>query len=112
MKRLAAALVLLLVPLAPRAEFFSGNDLLERLVGDAAARRMGVGYVAGVFDAGFGTAHCPPPNATLGQVVDMVRASVEALPAERHRPADLFVTLTLKQAWPCPERRGPPGRGV
>lgn len=113
MKRLMFTLALL-APLAAGAEFFSGNELYARLqASDQAERASALGYLAGVFDTGVGVVHCAPPSVSLGQVAQLVAAQLAALPAHRHHPADVFVLLALKEAWPCPiERRAPPKRGT
>ena len=107
-KHLALALALA-APLGARGEFISGNQLLAGL-SDGSPSADALGYIAGVFDSGLGVLHCAPAGVSLGQVADMVKATLTDLPTVRHRPGHLFVLYALRDAWPCPERRTPPAR--
>lgn len=65
------------------------------------------GYVAGVADSQSGVTICiPPGQVTLGQMTDMVKQTLERVPSERHLAADIFVTATLSNRWPCAKRGG------
>lgn len=93
------------------AEFYSGNDLLQRLNSELLAERSaGIGYIMGVADSIHGASYCPPEGATSGQMRDMVRNYLTNTPAVRHLTADSIVTHVLKSQWPCAERRR--GTGV
>jgi len=85
------------------AEFLDGNDLLSKMTDSASQnnRAIAFGYIAGVFDAGLGVAHCAPLTVTLKQVSDVVRIALEASPTDRHRAGDLLVVRAIKTAWPC-----------
>ena len=72
MKRLLALAVLTLST-AASANFYTGNDLLERL-NDPARDYFAMGYIAGVSDLGLREYHCPPSTVTLGQM-PLVRTS-------------------------------------
>ena len=104
MKRLIATLVMS-TSLMAHAEFYTGNDLLNKINADNAIDRMvGLGYVMGVFDTVNGIDHCPPDNVTSGQIRDMVRNHLVASPSVRHLSADLQVRYVLKNAWPCAKK--------
>jgi hypothetical protein len=87
------------------ADFYTGNDLLERL-NDPSRVSISMGYIAGVSDMGAGEYHCAPGEVTLGQVRDMVHRSLTSTPSTRHMSAAVLVTLTLMEAWPCPKKKG------
>lgn len=74
----------------------SGNDINVSLVH---------GYISGVQDSRAGITICIPPNTvTLGQMFDMVKQTLERLPADRHLPADIFVEASLSGRWPCAKK--------
>ena len=101
-------LVLLLCGSA-HAEFYTGNDLLQRMNSDVLAERSAaIGYVMGVADSGHGINYCPPESVTSGQLRDMVRNYLTNTPAVRHLAADSLVTHVIKSQWPCAART--PGR--
>ena len=104
MKRFIS-IALLTVSTAASADFYSGNDLLERMQ-DPARSAIAMGYVAGVSDMGSGEYHCAPPDVTLGQVRDMVRQYLINNPTNRHMSAAVLVTLPMMNAWPCPQKKG------
>ncbi len=101
-------LVLSLVTAAAHAEFFSGNDLYERLTGDAYAKSLAMGYVMGVHDATRSIIHCSSTEATSGQVRDMVMRRLVERPEQRHLAADVLVSMTMKDTWPCPKKDSRP----
>jgi hypothetical protein len=85
---------------------YTGQDLFTRFTSD---RPFVLAYIAGVADSQSGVTICIPPNTvTLGQMGDMVRQSLERIPSERHMAADVYVTVTLGNRWPCARR----GSGV
>ena len=99
-------LAIALVATSAHAEFFSGNDLLQRMDSDSPVQRsLSLGYVMGVADAHFGVTQCAPDSVTSGQMRDMVRNYLTNVPGERHFAADSLVVRVLKAAWPCPERQ-------
>lgn len=94
--------VLMTFSLSAHAEFFTGNMLLNML--DSAKdseRSMGMGYVAGAFDASQKAVHCSPSNVSLRQAVDMVRKRLVDAPEDRHYSADMIVMSVMKAAFPC-----------
>lgn len=103
MKRLLP--IALLACASAHAEFYNGNDLLQKMNGDFGDRMISLGYIMGVFDAARGVEHCPPDNITAGQVRDMVKLHLDATPSTRHFVADLQVRYVLKQAWPCANKK-------
>ena len=88
----------------PSSILYTGQDLYTRMTSSPA---LASGYVAGVADALAGVTICIPPNTvTLGQMVDMVKQSLERVPSERHLAADTYVQVTLSNRWPCNRRGG------
>lgn len=105
----AALLTLALLCGSAHAEFYTGNDLLQRMNSDVLAERSAaIGYVMGVADSGHGVNYCPPESVTSGQLRDMVRNYLTNTPAVRHLAADSIVTHVIKSQWPCAARS--PGR--
>ena len=102
-------LIAALAATAAHAEFKTGNDLLADL-NDSSYFRQGIalGYIMGAHDTGTGVTHCAPATVTAGQVQDMVKRHLDAVPSARHLSADSHVTYVLSKAWPCPKR----GSGV
>ena len=99
------ALALLTLSTAASAQFYSGNDLLERL-NDPEREFFAMGYIAGVSDLGIREYHCPPQTVTLGQVRDMVHNSLNRDPSNRHMAASVLVTIILMERWPCANKKG------
>ena len=107
---LAAALLLGAAPAAAGSNL-TGNDLLERCSASASANpiQWGVclGYVMAIADALGqgrplnGVRACPPPDATSGQMMDVVRQWLERNPARRHLGGAPLVAAALQQAFPC-----------
>lgn len=113
---LRAALIALAVASAAvgaRAEFFTGNDLLDKFRSEAlASKGVGLGYVMGVHDALHGVTICTPDHVTSGQLRDMVRNYLDNTPAIRHLSADSIVADVLKRAFPCASRNGRSGSNL
>lgn len=109
MKKLIAAM--LFIPTMAHAEFFTGNQLLEKLKDvEAWSRMQALGYIQGVFDANMSITICPPSGVTAGQVNDMIKNYLENTPAIRNRTADRIIQDALKSVWPCQNRN--PARGA
>jgi hypothetical protein len=107
MKKLLA--MLLCVPMMAHAEFFTGNDLLTKMNGDAADRIQAIGYVQGVFDVYVHVTICPPNGGrdiTAGQIRDMIKNYLTNSPATRHKTAESLIHEALKGVWPCQNNRG------
>ena len=83
------------------AEFWDGNRLLDRMNGGIAEQMQALGYVMGISDMGQDTLHCPPPNATAGQMEDIVKRYLNNNPAVRHLSADTIVNRALALVFPC-----------
>jgi hypothetical protein len=106
MKHIITALALV-ASTCVSAQFYSGNELLQRMDSDNAYNKMlAMGYVAGVVDMTRGDFHCAPANVTLGQVRDMVHNYLTNTPANRHMDGSLLVTVPLMSVWPCPKKGG------
>jgi hypothetical protein len=91
----------LLLTTSVHAEFWDGNRLLDRMNGGIAEQMQALGYVMGISDMGQGTLHCPPPNATAGQMEDIVKRYLNNNPAVRHLSADTIVNRALALVFPC-----------
>lgn len=88
----------------PSSILYTGQDLFTRFTND---RVTALAYIAGVADSQSGVTICiPPGQVTLGQMGDMVRQSLDRIPSERHLAADVYVTVTLGNRWPCNNKRG------
>lgn len=107
MKRAAIALTLMSA-LTARAEFMSGNDLLDKLTGTTTDQVLGLGYVLGVFDSRRGVDICPPGQITAGQTRDIVKGYLDRNPQHRHHTGDLLTVVALGTVWPCAKK----GSGV
>jgi len=95
-------LALLLAPSQSKAEFFTGNQLLQLQNSESTMDKIqALGFVQGVFDVYLGVTICPPHNVTAGQVNDMVRNFLNNSPAVRHHTAESLINHALKGAWPC-----------
>lgn len=89
------------------AEFRDGNKLLAEMNSDNyQSRSLVIGYLMGVADAYHGILHCAPPNATSGQMFDMVQNYLTNKPIERTKTGDSIVLHVLKTAWPCENKKG------
>lgn len=100
-----AALLLALASGAAQAQFWSGNDLLQKINGSADDMIWALGYVSGVADAGQNRDFCIPSGVRVSQVRDMVRDSLQRSPEYRHLDASIFVTLRLVNQWPCKKKQ-------
>lgn len=106
MKRFIST-ALLTVSTAASAQFYNGNELLQRMdSGEPHHQMLAMGYVAGVVDMTRGEYHCAPASASLGQVRDLMQNSIRNDPASRHLSGAVLVTLTLIEVWPCPKKKG------
>lgn len=101
MKRLI--LVAALVSGSAHAQFYSGNDLLEKLDNNSSVvqRMFALGYVAGVLDTVIGVQVCPPDQVQIGQAKDVVHRWLQNNPDKRQFSASSIVIFALKQSWPC-----------
>jgi len=100
-------LILLAVVWSPvRAEFYSGNELLQRLQSDSGIEKaVALGFVGGVADAWDRILFCPPENSTVGQARDIALRHLLINPARRHHAAAGLVADALMEAWPCPQQQ-------
>lgn len=88
-----------------QAEFYTGNDLLQRIDSESHGEKMlALGYVIGVFDVGQSVLHCSPSNVTAGQVRDMAASYLRSFPAKRNKTAESLINEVLAAAWPCPKK--------
>ena len=104
MKRFIS-IALLTVSTAASANYYTGNDLLERMnKRDTTTEMLVLGYVAGVSDFARGDLHCAPLSVTLGQMRDISHQRLLRDPSTRHRSASLLVALALMEVWPCEKK--------
>lgn len=104
MKKIVATLTALTFCASAQAEFFSGNDIHQRLSdSDPFVRGLAAGFVAGVFDVGQRVWHCAPNTVSVGQVRDLAKAYLENSPGIRHQPAEKLMRELHEAAWPCPK---------
>lgn len=96
-------LVILLLATGPaHAEFYTGNELYERIRSGESIKRLEVMmYIAGVSDAHRGVVSCPTADVTLGQLFDMVHSYLIRTPERRHQPGDWIVAAVMRPVWPC-----------
>lgn len=89
------------------AEFYSGNDILQRMQSESLVEQViAIGFVGGVADAFDSILFCPPTGATVGQARDIARRYLLLNPGLRHRAAAGLVVDALAEAWPCEKKRG------
>jgi hypothetical protein len=90
----------------------TGNQLLDLCGGEVSQQTPNpsagicVGYVQGVYESltlSGKERFCPRANVTVGQVVDIVVASLKRYPEIRDYAAPVIVMESVKKAFPCPE---------
>ena len=91
------------------ATWFTGNQLLGHMTGDAFDRGGAAGFVTGVASAIDGELACIPAEVTVLQMRDMVHQTLQNRPDIRHQAAELIVAAVLMERFPCRESR--PGKG-
>ena len=107
MRKFLALMTISLAPAVACAEFYSGNQLYAQMTNrDSFDRLAALAYVAGAADAVTGVLSCPPAGVSVGQVYDLTKQLLEAMPESRHRSADSFVQAVMKANWPCRASRG------
>lgn len=93
-----------------KADFYSGNRLLEICQSREASFREGMcwGFVIGVADAMSGRdaavggwRACLPTPVTVAQVTDIAKRYLQRYPERRHYPAANLVAAALAEAFPC-----------
>jgi hypothetical protein len=85
-----------------RAEFYTGNELLQRMQSDSVIEKsVALGFVAGVADTMEGILICSPDYATTGQARDVVLRHLLLNPQSRHKTAAALAVDALSAAWPC-----------
>jgi hypothetical protein len=100
MKRLLVLLALVGSPV--RAEFYTGNELLQRMQSDSVIEKsVALGFVAGVTDTMEGILICSPDYATTGQARDVVFRHLLLNPQSRHKTAAALAVEALRAVWPC-----------
>lgn len=113
MRTIILAAMLLLAPLQVRAQFLSGNDLVQYMREADKANASNpqtsyydvgnyMGFVTGVFDA-YSTARliCPSSGVTRGQALEIVSAYLKANPTKWNLSAVSLVRNAFTSAFPC-----------
>lgn len=115
MRRTVLASVVWIVMAGPSwAAFYDGNDLYKEC---SEAKILAFGYVTGLIDSAEALhfrhesrnmdkrsalkPFCIPPEATVGQVTDVMCKFLGNHPEQRHRPASLLVPEAFERAFPC-----------
>ena len=94
------------IAMAANAHFIDGNALLGYTQnGGAAQGTMAMVFVAGVVDTMQNDLVCVPPTVSIGQVTDIAKSYIIANPAERHRPAAFLVLRSIREVWPCRDKK-------
>lgn len=113
MRTIMLAVLLVLVPLQVRAEFLSGNDLVQYMRETDKANASHpqtsyydvgnyMGFVVGVFDA-YSTARliCPSSGVTRGQAMEIVSMYLKSNPTKWNLSAVSLVRNAFTSAFPC-----------
>ncbi len=114
MNRLLVVMLLMFLPLCfsktAQAEYFSGI-LLNKYCNSESSYEKGMclGYIVGVVDS-FNTTYalkgvkrvfCIPPGVTSGQLVLVLKKSMQEHPETLHLPASAHTLSALTAAFPC-----------
>lgn len=91
------------------AGFLNSTKLVQLLEEDArgaATYDVGVvtGYVIGVIDVANGVLACPPNDASIKQVKQIVINYMKAHPEQWNNSADSSVVAALRSTWPCSKK--------
>lgn len=89
-----------------QAQFWSGNDLHDRMNGTDVEKVAALGFIIGVHDSNKGTV-CVPAQATTGQIRDSFAQWMNANPEVRHFSAGSLVLYMLRERWPCRNKETP-----
>jgi hypothetical protein len=85
-----------------QVQFFTGNDLLNRMESDNNFRSgIANGYVIGVIDTLTGITVCPPAGITIGQANDIILKYLRDNPSNRHIAADVIIDVVMSARFPC-----------
>lgn len=101
--RIIVALLLLAASGSASADYFSGNDLYQKMLssGRLVDVAMFRGYVAGIQDAFNGHLFCVPEGVPLSQASAVVQKYLSDNPKLWNKPAKELVVSSLKSAYPC-----------
>ena len=105
MRKLLVALLML--PALARAEFWTGNDLFNRMSStDVIERVQAVGYVMGAYDVGVNLFFCPATQTgiTAGQLRDMMFNWLSVNAHRRNESAEKLINEVFARNWPCRNR--------
>ena len=105
MKKILAAV--LMVPCVASAQFWTGNDIYNRLNSEEGFQRIhAMGYISGAFDVASYIWFCPPAGGgiTVGQVSDIAKNWLANNPHRRNESAEKLLREAYGQVWPCPKR--------
>jgi hypothetical protein len=107
---LLTALVMLSCAQKARAEFETGNVMLQRCT-EPAWLMYCLGYLEGIgrYDQLTGSVACFPQGVTTGQVKDVYVKFLRNNPEDLHRSAVVLFMQSMMKAFPCP--KAPPTTG-
>lgn len=88
------------------AQFWSGNELHERINGTDLEKIAALGFIIGVHDSNKDKV-CIPAHATTGQIRDSFVQWLNANPEVRHFSAGSLVLYMLRERWPCRSKEVP-----
>ena len=102
MKHLIAIIAMALASTTASAQFYSGNQLLEKLKSDKQfTNGVALGYVVGVADMWDDIVFCLPNGVTAGQLEKITVRYFEANPQLLHESADVIVGAAFGTSFPC-----------
>ena len=107
MKKLLVAL--LMIPAMAHAEFWTGNDLYNRMQSTSAMDNVqAYGYVMGVYDVYVHIVFCPGTEnrITVKQINDIAQQYLVLNPSLRNKDAYFLIQSAFKNTWPCANNRG------
>ncbi len=87
--------------------FATGNSFFDRC--DGGTKPECLAYIVGVADGLYAAPEfgkttkliCPPKGVTVGQMHDVVLASLRSRPQDRHISLSIITAVTLANAFPC-----------
>lgn len=105
---------LLLVSAGVRADFLDGKELKKSLdsytavsqksPGSRLGAGMAIGYVSGVWDAGYYLTFCPGRGVKQSQAIEVARKFLDAHPQRLEEPAKTLLLEAFVEAYACKPR--------
>lgn len=94
------------------AEIWNGNKLLEQMNGTSLEQVGASAYVLGVLDGLIFKGVCLNSRVSVGQVFEVVKATIIAQPENRHYPAAVFIQATINNYFACDTTTKPSKAGA